>query len=255
MSIPAPLTVACHPLVRAPRDVAPSLLLVGWRSVWGADDGLDDLQVSTAGLTCTVDGVPCGLATVAAPLPRQDVLRAADASWLWPGVGADATSCTAHAVVWAAYPADERQAMRAHTALSRLVAAALPVLDATGVHVPAAGMLVRSDLWTGLTQQSPLPLLLWVQLACVPEPTGTTGLLTTGLPAFGLPDVEVAGSHRTPEDLRSWAAELLGWLLTEQPDLHDGDTLGIAPGEQVLVRYARSVLDRPEPVLRLVEGA
>lgn len=248
---PAPSTVRCHPLLRTARDVAPALLLLGWQSVWGVDDGLTELAASTAGLTCTVDGVACGLATVPGPLPGQQVLAAADASWLWPEGGLDAASCAAHAIVWAAHAAEPA---RAHAALSRLVAAALPVLGSPGVHVPAAGMLVRSDLWTGLTQQSPLPLLLWVQLDCRPEPTGTSALTTTGLASFGLPEVEVAGSSRTSADLRSWAAEMVGWLVSQQPDLHDGDTLGISADERLLVRFARSVLNRPDPVLRLVDG-
>lgn len=252
--MPTPGTVTCHPLLRAPRTLTPALLLLGWRSVWGVDAGVADVQASTAGLTCTVDGVRCGLATVPAALPRQDLLRVADTSWLWPDGGGDATACAAHAVLWAAHPPGEREVARAHSALGRLVAAALPVLDAPGVHVPVADMLVRSDLWTGLTQQSPLPLLLWVQLACLPEPTGTTALVTTGLAAFGLPEVELAGSSRSTESLRSWAVELLGWLVTQQPDLRDGDTVGISAGDQVRVRFARSVLDRAEPVLRLVEG-
>lgn len=248
----APLTVLCRPLLRAPRDVAAPVLRLGWRSVWGADDGLTDVDPSSTGLTCTVDGVPCGLSTLPTAMPRQEL--ASTDSALWPGAGDQAASCPAHAVVWAEHLPDGREAARAHTALSRLVAATLPVLDSPGVHVPSAQLLVRSDLWTGLTKQSSPPLLLWVRLACRPEHPGTTGLATSGLAGFGLPEVEVAGSSRSAEELRSWVAELLSWLVTEQPDLHDGDTLAIAAGENVLVRFARSVLDRPEPVLRLVEG-
>lgn len=250
--MPDLLATRCLPLLARPRRLTAAVLGIGWRSVWGEDAGLTDVRATADGVACNVDGVACEVVAERASDSGLELRTAAAGSWLWPKAAADMTSCPMSAVVRAQHEPQPAGAVLAHAALGRLVAAVLPALASPGVFVEAAGMLVRADIWTGLCQQSPLPFLLWVHLDCLPEPAGTTTLATTGLGAFGLPELEVGGSSRECGPLREWGAELVAWYVLDQPALKDGDTVGLT-GDRLLVRRAPSVLGRPEPVLRLVQ--
>jgi hypothetical protein len=83
---------------------------------------------------------------------------------------------------------------------------------------------------------------------------GRPSLFTTGLAAFGLMEIEVAGSSLAPDDLGQMASNIATYLIENGPVIRDGDTVGGDERQRILARHAPSMVGRAGPVLRL-EGS
>ncbi len=95
------------------------------------------------------------------------------------------------------------------------------------------------------------PLGVWVGFH-FGKPGAPAPAYTTGLPAFGLMNVEVADEGRTLDEVVAMMSSLALHLLVYGPVVNDGDTIGHNETERIRVRVVSSFCDRVETVYRIV---
>jgi hypothetical protein len=95
------------------------------------------------------------------------------------------------------------------------------------------------------------PLGLWVGFH-FGKPGAPAPAYTTGLPAFGLMNIEVADDGRTVEEVVSTMRAVALHLLRHGPIVQDGDTIRRTETERIRVRVLPSFCDRAETVYRIV---
>jgi len=109
--------------------------------------------------------------------------------------------------------------------------------------------LVLQHARAGSAQRPPLGIWVGFHFA---NPGAATPAYTTGLPAFGLMNVEVADEGRTSDEVVAMMSSLALHLLVHGPVLKDGDTIGRGETERIRVRVVPSCRGRSETVYRIV---
>ncbi|MDQ3996081.1 MAG: DUF4261 domain-containing protein [Gemmatimonadota bacterium] len=124
----------------------------------------------------------------------------------------------------------------------KLVASVAATAHALGVYVGDA-MLVRNAAdyvaEARIASRDVLPTMLWIGF----NPVNDSGMLsayTTGLTAFGLPELEVHQSTRPAAELLGTMADAASYELRTGRILGDGETFGFGESERIPVRHTRS---------------
>lgn len=180
---------------------------------------------------------------VPSPIPWQNLKGPCATAWYWPQAAEEMKTHRTHVIAGlGAGPAD--------AVTRRLWLTAL-----TGAVVAAAGSSACGILWPGgMVVHAPepfldrarrmgrgnLPLELWIDFRIFRESEDTLTLFTTGLAEFGVPDLEISRSRRTFKDVYAAAFNTAHYLIDQGPVLKDGDTVGFAAGETVLVHHVES---------------
>lgn len=193
------------------------------------------------------------LALVPVPIPWADLEGPIATAWYWPEARQALEGHKAHAVVALKGTEDARVART--LMLTRLAAAVTASAKAAGIYW---GPVVHSptDFVKAAKQMDDetLPVHLWVNFQVYRDDTGK-GLVTTGLEAFGLSEIEVRGRNSDATKLFETAFNVAHYLLTNGPVVSEGDTIGGSEEERIKVAFGPSVLERPNKVMRLEIGA
>ena len=188
----------------------------------------------------SIPGGMIGLMHVPMPVPAGDLEGPIAVAWHWREAADVVPAHRAHVIVHAA--STILDALDLRLLLTRLAASALAVSDGVGVYVGDA-MLVRSaaDYLSDAAEASRdnLPILSWVGFNPVREDERLSAY-TTGLTAFGLPELEVRGSALTPPELLGTLADIATYELSTGKVLRDGDTFGASETDRMRVRYRAS---------------
>ncbi len=137
--------------------------------------------------------------------------------------------------------------------LSRLVALLGADFDYLAVYWDAATMVHAAEVFTAAaSQMSPrsLPLRLWVDFRFIPDDDGSLTLVTFGLRAFDLFEIEIRSSARSAAVLLRLAFNLAYHQL-DGGVVEDDQTIGRDDDERILVRHERSMFDPERTVLSL----
>lgn len=242
-------------LVRLPATIGPESLLAAWHSAWPGIEAPTDIRVvdgTYQAMEMRIGSVTAHVGIAPTPLPEADVARGLRRSSLWHPDRDDPRSADGQVV---ALVTGHNAIVDGHLHLTRLVTAILHAVPAVGVYWAGAGHLVEPELFDGLAHLATtehLPVQLWLATP-VQTDAGRHTLITHGLRAFGVMEVELTPSLREPGELREWTWELARNLITRRPLLRDGDTVGRDDHERILVRITTSTTGRPERVL-LLEG-
>jgi len=95
------------------------------------------------------------------------------------------------------------------------------------------------------------PVGIWVGVHFA-NPGSPAPAHTTGLPAFGLMNVEVAETERSADDVAAALSKLALHLLVHGPVIADGETVFESEAERIRVRIGPSVCRPGETVYRIV---
>ena len=193
-----------------------------------------------AATVANIPGGMIGLMHVPMPVPAGDLEGPVAVAWHWPEAAQVVPAHRAHVIVHAG--STTLGALDLRLLVTKLAASVLSVSGGVGVDVGDA-MLVRSaaDYLSDAAEatRDNLPILSWVGFNPVGE-DGRLSAYTTGLTAFGLPELEVRESALTPPELFGTLADLANYELSTGKVLRDGDTFGASETDRTRVRYRPS---------------
>jgi hypothetical protein len=194
-------------------------------------------------VTFQLGGERGALSFVPSPIPWENLKGPCATAWYWPQAAEAMKAHRAHVIAGlGGGPADAVTRRLRLTALTGAVASAAGPA-ACGILWPG-GMVVHApepflDRAREMSRGN-LPLELWIDFRIFRESEDTLTLFTTGLAEFGLPDLEIPRSRRPFKEVYAAAFNTAHYLIDQGPVLKDGDTLGLAAGETVLVHHVES---------------
>jgi hypothetical protein len=141
-----------------------------------------------------------------------------------------------------------------HVWLTKFIGAVTELSDAAGIYWGNGTVVHHPDMFCeraeSLTADNPFPLL-WIDMRLWQE-AQSIRFATTGLFAFGLPEVEVDRAACTPDELFAFCGSVVSYVLERGSAIPDGDTIGRSVTEKVKVRHSASMWDRKGDVMKLV---
>jgi hypothetical protein len=110
--------------------------------------------------------------------------------------------------------------------------------------------MFRKGVVTAIKKAEDVPALLWVGFLRKKEADGSISFATKGLAEYGCMEIEIIGSQKKPSEIFDLIHGTAQYLIYEGNVIQDGDTVG-DEDTKIKTRYAASVLDRKEKVIRI----
>ncbi len=195
----------------------------------------------------------CAVALMPAPVPWTDLEIPCLSSWTWPQASEVLRNHKAHLVV--AIWTSQSDTLGTYLLLTYLVDAVAQVSNSAGICWGAASMVHLPEFFHQFTEISTTaepPLYLWVNFRVGKANDGTIFLVTTGMSAFGMHEIEIPLSTLPVQELREFGVDIARYLLTSGEQPPSGDTFGRTEDKEYKVVYGQSIMpERSETVMRL----
>jgi hypothetical protein len=209
-----------------------------------------DLKVDAQSISFATGKYTCIAVLADFPIPWSDLEGPCAVSWMWKDATERMKAHRAHLIVTVQGdgPRTERCLL-----LTKIMAALAAVHDTAGIYW-GDGIVVhepRFFIETAKTSDAQnLPAMLWIEFRIERNPDSTANVLTTGLDAFDLMEVEVIGTKRGVPEVLGIVVGAAAMML-EGEAFRDGDTIGPDANTPIKTRHAPSVWDRKGKVLRI----
>jgi hypothetical protein len=96
-----------------------------------------------------------------------------------------------------------------------------------------------------------LPWPLWIDFRVEGNDDGSCRLFTTGMKSFDKPEIEIPHSRREPADVFDFACSIADYIITTNPRIEDGHTVGRSEAEKIQAEHGPSMWDPKKTVLKL----
>lgn len=143
------------------------------------------------------------------------------------------------ALVMAALTSVRLNAVERAIRLTRWVASVAEACDALAVNWGSAGVLTPRENFCKLARAMDkdfLPLPLWISFAFDRQNKDSIFFTTRGMSEFGQWEIESTCMPVDESDLLNYAGSFALYLLTENPTVRDGDTIGFSEKDRIRVR-------------------
>jgi hypothetical protein len=199
-----------------------------------------------------LDGDLAFVSLMPAPIPWSELEGPCETSWWWPEATERMKPRTHHAIV--AFMGQPGDIVQRHIYLSQFVSAVAMNADAAGiywgngtvVHEPAAFQDQASHL--ALDEVDPQ---LWIDMRLEQNDDDSYRYFTTGLTAFGRPEIEIDRSKQDPQEILEFCYAIICYILNSGATIGDGETIGRLDEEKIRVAYKPSMFDREGDVMKL----
>ena len=164
------------------------------------------------------------------PIPGGETEANAENNYMWEDAVKVAKEHSAHIMV--AVLGKEEDLLEKGKLFAKVVAACCRQKYATGVYT--SGVVFEPRFYEGfadMMQEDELPIFNWVWFGLWRDENGMNGY-TYGLDVFGKEEMEVLGTDAEPGDLRDFLANLTSYVLENDVELHDGETIGFAADDK-----------------------
>ncbi|MBM6923264.1 DUF2185 domain-containing protein [Hydrogenoanaerobacterium saccharovorans] len=158
------------------------------------------------------------------PIPGGEAEANAENNYMWEDAVKVAKEHSAHIMV--AVLGKEEDLLEKGKLFAKVVAACCRQKYATGIYT--SGVVFEPQFYEGfadMMQEDELPIFNWVWFGLWQDENGMNGY-TYGLDVFGKDEMEVLGTDAKPSDLRDFLASLVSYVLENDVELHDGETIG-----------------------------
>lgn len=203
-------------------------------------------------LTIPFAGQAVAIALVPQPMPWEQIEGPAECAWHWPEATQVLAQHEAHLLVTLL---DERSdAVEKAMLFTRILSAIVRSCDAVAVywgpgrlvHAPQAFIEESVEM-----SREALPLYLWIDFRVEPRDDGALRLFTTGLEAFGYPEIEVRHYEGEAQTLRETVYNVCHFVLEQGKSIKDGDRIDIEASAKVSARETESLVDGATQVVAL----
>ena len=158
------------------------------------------------------------------PIPGGEAEGNAENNYMWEDAVKVAKEHCAHLMV--AVLGKEEDLLEKGKLFAKVVAACCRQENATGIYT--SGVVFEPRFYEGfadMMQEDELPIFNWIWFGLWRDENGMNGY-TYGLDVFGKDEMEVLGTDAKPSDLRDFLASLVSYVLENDVELHDGETIG-----------------------------
>jgi len=158
------------------------------------------------------------------PIPGGEAEGNAENNYMWQDAVKVAKEHCAHLMV--AVLGKEEDLLEKGKLFTKVVAACCRQEYATGIYT--SGVVFEPRFYEGfadMMQEDELPIFNWIWFGLWRDENGMNGY-TYGLDVFGKDEMEVLGTDAKPSDLRDFLASLVSYVLENDVELHDGETIG-----------------------------
>ena len=164
------------------------------------------------------------------PIPNGEAEINAENNYMWEDAVKIAKEHCAHIMV--AVLGQEEDLLEKGKLFTKLVAACCRQKYATGVYT--SGVVFEPRFYEGfadMMQNDELPIFNWIWFGLYRDENGMNAY-TYGMDVFGKDEMEVLGTDAEPSDLRDFLASLVSYVLENDVELHDGETIGFSAGDK-----------------------
>ena len=164
------------------------------------------------------------------PIPGGEAEGNAENNYMWEDAVKVAKKHRAHLMV--AVLGKEEDLLEKGKLFTKVVAACCRQEYATGIYT--SGVVFEPQFYEGFAEQmceDELPIFNWIWFGLWRDENGMNGY-TYGLDSFGKDEMEVLGTDAKPSDLRDFLASLVSYVLENDVELHDGETIGFAADDK-----------------------
>ena len=206
-------------------------------SQWGIKADVADGERDT--LVWKENGMMATVGFIASPIPGGEAEENAASNYMWPEAMEVAKAHKAHLTV-AVLPRDKR-AVEAGELFVKICDACLSQRDATGLH--SCGTVFNPDFYreaANVMRNGEAPYLNWVHFGMYRVGEVVNGY-TYGLSAFGKDEMEVVGYEADPVDLRNFLMDITAYVLFNDVQLLDGETIGFSEKQRLSIAKSPGV--------------
>ena len=185
------------------------------------------------------------------PIPGGEAEGNAENNYMWQDAVKVAKEHCAHLMV--AVLGKEEDLLEKGKLFTKVVAACCRQNYATGIYT--SGVVFEPRFYEGfadMMQEDELPIFNWIWFGLWRDEHGMNGY-TYGLDSFGKDEMEVLGTDAKPSDLRDFLASLVSYVLENDVELHDGETIGFAEDDKHTITRSPGV-SLPEEQMTLKIG-
>ena len=164
------------------------------------------------------------------PIPNGEAELNAENNYMWEDAVKVAREHCAHIMV--AVLGKEENLLEKGKLYTKVVAACCRQEYATGIYT--SGVVFEPRFYEGfadMMQDGELPIFNWIWFGLWRNENGMNGY-TYGMDVFGKDEMEVLGTDAKPSDLRDFLASLVSYVLENDVELHDGETIGFAADDK-----------------------
>ena len=164
------------------------------------------------------------------PIPGGEAEGNAENNYMWEDAVKVAKKHRAHLMV--AVLGKEEDLLEKGKLFTKVVAACCRQEYATGIYT--SGVVFEPRFYEGfadMMQEDELPIFNWIWFGLWRDEHGMNGY-TYGMASFGKDEMEVLGTDAKPSDLRDFLASLASYVLENDVELHDGETIGFAEDDK-----------------------
>ena len=164
------------------------------------------------------------------PIPNGEAEGNAENNYMWEDAVKVAKEHRAHIMV--AVLGKEEDLLEKGKLITKVVAACCRQDYATGIYT--SGVVFEPRFYEGfadMMQEDELPIFNWIWFGLWRDENGMNGY-TYGLDVFGKDEMEVLGTNAKPSDLRDFLASFASYVLENDVELHDGETIGFAADDK-----------------------
>ena len=164
------------------------------------------------------------------PIPGGEAEGNAESNYMWEDAVKVAKKHRAHLMV--AVLGKEENLLEKGKLFTKVVAACCRQEYATGIYT--SGVVFEPRFYEGfadMMKNDELPIFNWIWFGLWQNEKGLNGY-TYGMEAFGKDEMEVLGTNADPNDLRDFLASLSSYVLENDVELHDGETIGFTADDK-----------------------
>ena len=164
------------------------------------------------------------------PIPNGEAEANAENNYMWQDAVKVAKEHCAHLMV--AVLGKEEDLQEKGKLFTKVVAACCRQDYSTGIYT--SGVVFEPRFYEGfadMMQEDELPIFNWIWFGLWRDEHGMNGY-TYGMDVFGKDEMEVLGTDAKPSDLRDFLASLASYVLENDVELHDGETIGFAADDK-----------------------
>lgn len=229
-------------------------LIIDLKEKWDiiADEDTDRDRRDDA-LIFNMDNMIAAVSFMPYPVPGGEAAENAKNNYMWPGAVKAAEKHSAHIMV--AVLGEEDDMLKKGELYVKLTAACCRQKYASGIY--ASGVVFEPEFYedfANVMKEGRLPVFNWIWIGLYQSEFGISAY-TYGMDMFGKDEMEVLEANGDPAELRDFLINLAAYVLENDAELHDGETVGFTADDKHTVMRSEGVALPDKMTLKISYGS